>query len=447
MTGRERIFAALRGERADRTPWVPFAGVHAGKLLGYSAREISTDMEKLKKALVEVNRIYVPDGQPVMFDLQIEAEILGCELTWSDDAPPSVSSHPLKDVQDIPSRIPQPGEGRLAMELEALRYARKQFPDTAIYGVCTGPFTLAGHLRGTDVFMDMALDPDYVEELLSYTKEVVKAVSGYLIDAGADVVAVTDPLVSQISPDFFEDFLEEPFSDIFETIRNKGAKSAFFVCGNATRSIEPMCCTHPDAISIDENVNLPSAKAITDKHGVCICGNIPLTSVMLFGTQQDNAKCALDICDSIDASHLYICSPGCDMPYDVPVENTIAVEQAVHQPETARLMIKDYKPEELVFHGELPDYEHLERPLVEVFTLDSATCAACTYMKAAAVDAQQAADFPMDVVEYKYTCVENIARCKVMEVKQLPSIYINGKLAFSSIIPDRETLINAIKEA
>ena len=88
MTGRERIFAALRGERADRTPWVPFAGVHAGKLLGYSAREISTDMEKLKKALVEVNRIYVPDGQPVMFDLQIEAEILGCELTWTEAAPP-----------------------------------------------------------------------------------------------------------------------------------------------------------------------------------------------------------------------------------------------------------------------------------------------------------------------------------------------------------------------
>jgi uroporphyrinogen decarboxylase len=447
MTGRERIFAALDGMRPDRTPWVPFAGVHGGKLCGFTAREVSTDLTKLEKALEQVNRLYVPDGQPVMFDLQIEAEILGCQLVWSEDAPPSVNTHPLKDTTEIPARIPQPDEGRLPMELEAIRFARKKFPDTAIYAVCAGPFTLAGHLRGTDVFMDMALDPDYVEELLAYTTKVVKAVSGYLIDAGADVVAVTDPLVSQISPDFFEDFMDGPFTEIFDSIRARKARSAFFVCGNATRSIEPMCNTHPDAISIDENVNLPAAKVITDKHNVCICGNIPLTSVMLFGTQQDNAKYILDMEESIDASHLYIASPGCDMPYDIPVENTIAAEQAVHQPETAALMVRDYKPEELVFHGSLPDYEHLSRPLVEVFTLDSATCAACTYMKAAAIDAQENYGSEIDVVEYKYTSVENIARCKAMGVKQLPSIYINGKLAFSSIIPDRETLIKAIKEA
>ena len=33
----------------------------------------------------------------------------------------------------------------------------------------------------------------------------------------------------------------------------------------------------------------------------------------------------------------------------------------------------------------IADYEHLDRPLIEVFTLDSATCAACTYMMDAAL--------------------------------------------------------------
>ena len=37
MTGKERVFAALRHQVPDAVPWVPFAGVHAGKLVGYSA--------------------------------------------------------------------------------------------------------------------------------------------------------------------------------------------------------------------------------------------------------------------------------------------------------------------------------------------------------------------------------------------------------------------------
>jgi len=44
-------------------------------------------------------------------------------------------------------------------------------------------------------------------------------------------------------------------------------------------------------------------------------------------------------------------------------------------------------------------------------------------------------------VEYKYTSRENIARCRAMGVKQLPSLYINGKLAYSSLIPAVEELV------
>ena len=51
----------------------------------------------------------------------------------------------------------------------------------------------------------------------------------------------------------------------------------------------------------------------------------------------------------------------------------------------------------------------------------------------------------IDVVEYKFTDKENIARCKAMGVKNLPSIYINGKLCFSSLIPSKDKLQKAIE--
>ena len=94
---------------------------------------------------------------------------------------------------------------------------------------------------------------------------------------------------------------------------------------------------------------------------------------------------------------------------------------------------------------ELPDYANLKKPLVEVFTLDSATCAACTYMMGAADVAKAHFGDAIDLVEYKFTQKENIARCVKMGVKNLPSIYINGELKFSSIIPSREELQAAIE--
>lgn len=446
MTGKERIIATLDGRKTDKIPWVPFAGVHAGSLLGYSAKEVSTDEEKLVASLLEVNKLYHPDGQPVMFDLQIEAQILGCNLMWADDAPPTVASHPLAGTEEIPERLPKRDEGRLALELQATRRLKDAVGEhTAIYCICCGPFTLASHLRGTDIFMDMILRPNHVHDLLAYTTEVAKTVSSYLAQAGADIIAVTDPLISQISPAHFTQFMHKPFSELFASIAALKARSSFFVCGNATKNIEHMCKTGCDSISVDENINMATAKAITDRYGITIGGNIPLTSVMLFGNQQDVMKAVVDLIDSVPPGRLIIC-PGCDMPYDTPPENAIAAEHAVHETESVRRMVQNYQSSTIEFTGTLPDYDHLERPLVEVFTLDSATCAACTYMLAAAKDAVEHLDVSADLVEYKYTVPQNIARCRIMQVKQLPSIYINGKLAFSSIIPSQKELIDRIRE-
>jgi len=109
-------------------------------------------------------------------------------------------------------------------------------------------------------------------------------------------------------------------------------------------------------------------------------------------------------------------------------------------------MLANYQPEALDLDAvELPDYEHLEAPLVEVFTLDSDTCAACGYMKDAARRAVDALGPRVRMVEYKFTSKENVARVVKMGVKNLPSIYINGELKYSSLIPSHRELIEEIE--
>lgn len=450
MTPKELLFSTLRHEPTPRAPWVPFAGVHAGALTGIDATKVLTDEDALVDALLAVNRLYRPDGQPVVFDLQLEAEILGCQLIWSKDNPPSVASHPLAETMSVPCRctLPKPDQGRLPLVLSAMRRMKEAVGETtALYGLICGPFTLASHLRGNDLFMDMYDDEEYVEQLLDYCVECGKLMAGYYIDAGMDVIAVVDPLVSQISCSHFEDFLEAPCKALFDFIREKGAFSSFFVCGDATRNIEAMCKTGPDSISVDENVDIIAAKAITDKYNIAIGGNIPLTSIMLHGTQQDNMKYVVDLLDKLPEYRNFLVSPGCDMPYAVPVENAIGAGQAALETESTREMVKNYVNEEDDLDDvELPDYQHLQRPLVEVCTLDSASCAACTYMMSTAQVAKDQFGDAIDMVEYKFTEKENIRRFKKMQVKSLPSIYINGKLAFASLIPSKEELEQAIRE-
>lgn len=100
--GKQLILDVLNHKKTDRAPWLPFAGIHAGKLVGYNATEVLTDGDKLLESLLAVNKLYKPDGQPIVFDLQIEAEILGCELLWADDSPPSVKSNPLGQTKELP---------------------------------------------------------------------------------------------------------------------------------------------------------------------------------------------------------------------------------------------------------------------------------------------------------------------------------------------------------
>lgn len=452
MTPKQTLIATLNHEATEQVAWVPFAGVHAGKLLGYKASEVLQDGDKLFQSLMEVNKLYKPSGQPVIFDLQVEAECLGCELVWADDAPPSVAKHPLEGEDELETpcycTIPTKESGRIPMILDVMKRMKEAVGDTtALYGLICGPFTLATHLRGNDIFMDMYDDEEAVEKFLAYCNAVAMKMADYYIEAGMDVIAVVDPLISQISSAHFEQFMSEPFTKLFAHIKEAGAYSSFFVCGDATRNIEVMCKTNPDSISVDENVDIFAAKEITDRYNVALGGNIPLTTIMLHGTQQDNMKYVVDLLDKLKDTKNFILAPGCDMPYDVPVENAIGVAQAVTQIDDAREILKNYVAQDEEIDVELPDYDNLDKPLVEVFTLDSATCAACTYMMGAANEAKATFGDAIDMVEYKFTVKENIARCKKMGVPNLPSLYINGELKFRSLVPSKDELEEAIRSA
>ncbi|MFI3286445.1 MAG: uroporphyrinogen decarboxylase family protein [Rikenellaceae bacterium] len=451
MRGKELIKKAFDCQSVERVPWVPFVGVHAGALVGVDAESYLRSPELMFEGLSRAIELYNPDGIPVSFDLQMEAEILGCDLVWSRDNPPSVASHPMgeggtKSLSDM--FIPKESDGRIGITMELTRRLRAKYPDLALYGLITGPFTLALHLCGTDIFMKMFTDEAEVLEIMAFCTEVCKAMSGYYVAAGCDIVAVVDPMCSQIGPDQFEQFVLKSCSDLFAHIKKIGAYSSFFVCGHAQHNIEVMCQSKPNNISIDENIPLDYVRDVCLKHNISYGGNLKLTAVLLMGEVEDARR---DVVECLDiASHAenrgFILAPGCDLAYATPIQNLVACGELVgdlYQQEIVRAMgpkISNVEP------LDLSSYVTSDVVKVDCITLDSLGCAACQYMWEATQRGAEPFGSKVKVVEHSIKSREGIEFMAAAGVKNIPTIMIDGKIVFVSNIPPVADISKAIEQ-
>lgn len=450
-SGKQILLEALQSKPVSRTPWVPFVGVHGGALVGADATEYLKSADLIVSGLKAAAARYRPDGLPVVFDLQLEAEILGCELAWAKETPPSVASHPLGEDYDL-AALPEfsVGKGRMPLVLDAVRRTKTAIgEDIALYGLLTGPLTLALHLRGDDVLLNMFDEEEAVPGLFNYCADIAIQMVDAYVEAGIDVIAVVDPMISQIGPEHFEDPVAPALNRVFDHIRSKGALSSLFVCGNATRNLEVMCATTCDNISIDENVNMADLARIARSAGKSFGGNMQLTVVLLLGDADDARRDAVRCLDQAGEGVGYILAPGCDLPYAVKPENLEAVAELIHDPyklDVARnLPPKDN--DDSFDDIAIPDYASESNVIIDVVTLDSAGCAPCAYMVAAAREAANAYGGAAEVREHKILNRDGLGYMKKLGVTAIPSICVNGREQFASIIPDRKELVGRIEAA
>ena len=447
MTGRELVLSAIKRQETKSIPWVPFIGCHAGVLIGKTADELLKDPELIAQAQEKAALLYNADGIPVSFDLQVEAEALGCELKWEKKNPPAVMTHILKSKKLKELRLPGHDDNRIGVMFEAARILRAKLPDTALYGLITGPFTLSLHLVGADLFMEMYDDPDYIRELMIFCADVAKSMADGYIEAGCDVIAMVDPMTSQIGPGQFLRFVTPYCTDIFEHIRRKGAFSSFFVCGDALKNLEVMCDCRPDNISVDENIPLDRVKTTCLERNVSFGGNLRLTTALLNGTPEQNAVHAYQ-CIKTAGSTGYILSPGCDIPYDVPKENLIAVAEVAKDEYKRQIAMElektgtDDDPD--VF--DMSDYGRTDKVIVDIITLDSEACAPCQYMVESVKNIMPQFDELVIWREHKIKSPKSVVFMTSLMVKNVPTICIDGQIKFVSVIPNRDELIEAIQD-
>lgn len=490
MKGKELIYKAIRLEKCERAPWVPFVGVHGAYLIDCDSESYLQSKELIVKGVNAAIKQYDPDGIPVVFDLQLEAEALGCKVIWAKENPPSVVGHPLAQGVSLDELKIPVAEGRIAVVLEAAKELRVQNPDIALYGLVTGPFTLGLHLLGTDIFMQMFMDEAAVHRLMRFCTDVSKEMSRLYAEAGCDIIAIVDPMTSQIGTDQFDTFVAEYMKEIFGHIKKLGKYSSFFVCGDAQHNIEAMCNCMPDNVSIDENIPLDFVRDICLSKEISFGGNLKLTATLLLGTVADSEKDALE-CLAKGGERGFILAPGCDLPYKTVVENLTAVKdiatdkykrdiaQVLHNKKTdeAKVITEGGKQSDQVVDSQVnhdigkqinqvdsespanetiknienelktqvEQYPALPKVKIDVITLDSAACAPCQYMMNAVVNATERLGDSVITEEYKIKENRGLAMMSVLGVKKIPTICIDGEVCFSSNIPPVDEIKKAIE--
>jgi len=255
-------------------------------------------------------------------------------------------------------------------------------------------------------------------------------------------------MTSQISPEHFSEFVTPMVNEVFDFIKNHNAYSSLLVCGDATRNLEEMCKTTCDNIFIDENISLEYLKGLSKKYNKSFGGNLNLTSVLLFGNENDCKKNAIN-CINTGGTKGYILAPGCDIPYDCPQQNLIAVSEVAldeYQRKIARRLISE-EVNEVETNIELHDYKKSKKLIIEVVTLDSDSCPPCKYMVDAVKKATAKFSDKVNIYEYKISKKEGLVAMQSLKVKAIPTICLNGKVIFSSIIPDIKTLQSEITKA
>ncbi|CQR72786.1 methylcobalamin:coenzyme M methyltransferase [Sporomusa ovata DSM 2662] len=447
MNGKERVLKTLSFEPVDRTPWVPYAGVQTANLIGVDAETYLKDVDNIVKGIMKAYELYQPDGLPIVFDVQMEAEALGCKLKWSKDNPPAVDVHVLEHKELSELTLPTEQDGRYPIALEASRRLVAELGDkVALYALICGPFTLALHLKGTDLFSDMIKRHEKVDEVMQFCTTVCKDLSRMYAATGVDIIAVVDPMTSQIAPKQFDRFVKPSTIELNRYVKSLGLKVTSFCCGNATKNIELMCQTETDGIAFDENVSLAYAKEIATKYKVSYGGNLPLTTVMMFGSPLENveeARKEIELGQGVG----YILSPGCDIPFDTPVNNLVAISNFINGKASSLELLES----EQQFHEEDEAvFEDVEikpgQVFIEIVTLDSEGCPPCQYMCESVKKVLPRYEGRLTWRESLVKTRAGIKRMATLGVKNLPAMLINNEVVFDNIIPSDNELIEAIEK-
>ncbi len=313
MTPRERVIAAMNKENLDRPPVAIFtqsATVGQMDKTGAAWPEAHKNAEIMAKLAAAQATVFGFECCRTSFCLTAEAERLGCKVAVvKKDAAPMIKSHPFKfdcmaGEYDSPDALMPVEdfmkEGRVAEVAKSCTILKKDMgKDYVIVAGTTGPFTLAGHMVSTEnLIFGMMMAPEQVDKWVQAVTPICKVYAQSLIDAGADVIQMSEPSAStdMIAPDMFQEAAGKAVKDSLGSTHGD-IGNVLHICGDTYPILDQMVTCGAKGISIEEKVDPFKAVEKVGSKTVLV-GNVGSVKPLFQGTVDEVKQGVLNSCNA-----------------------------------------------------------------------------------------------------------------------------------------------------
>jgi len=335
MNSYERIMAVLNGKKPDRIPVFPLVREWCVRQAGFKAYDAILEAGKYAYSQYSCVREFGYDMVRDLGGIHCESEAMGSRLKFPEDSFPSVIEFAIQDYgKDLPGlKIPDPyKDGRLPVVLEGIHLLKEKVGgEIPVLGYLQAPFRHASMLRSPEkILIDVYKSPQSVKDLLELCVSTQIIWGTALVQAGADVLFISDPMSSSdmISPKIWMTFAQPYTTKVVSALKKLGAKIIMHICGDTADRLKSMAATEVDCLSLDSKVNMSEARNILGDN-ICLMGNLDPTNVLVFGTPERVEKESLHLMASVAGiKGNYILSSGCTVPINTPSENIRAMVSA-----------------------------------------------------------------------------------------------------------------------
>ena len=327
---RDEILNLLSGKKINSQP--AFSGlIHVTaeglQSEGLIFHETHKDAQKMAKAAASTFKLSGLPSANLPLDMYVEAESLGAEINFRENAEfgfPQVRKAGFESVKDLPTEITKVfNKGRIKLVCDAIKLSKEDVGnDVIIGGMIPGSYTLLLLIVDPGkMFTEMKKEPAAVTEALVHLSSLLAEVGAAYRNAGADFITIHDMGGSPafIGPTKYEQFVLPAEKLLIEKLPKPHILS---VCGNVTKSLHLLAQTGADAISIDQTVDLTTARLVFKD--TLLFGNIDPMETLWRG---DSVKVAESVVRAKEAGVDAIW-PGCDLVPSTPIQNIQTMKKA-----------------------------------------------------------------------------------------------------------------------
>ena len=332
MKPKERVLCALNFQKPDRVPIDLHNFLVCAELMGLPYDEVFSDPALIAESQIKGVEIFGHDMVLVEAGVATLAQSCGCEIEHSHFTAPWVkkplfSENSSKEISNIVRNTEPPDPSKtnaLKTIIDAVKIlVDKKGDGLFIMGMADqGPFSLACQLRGIDKFlMDLALEEDYIPELLEFTSIAYFEFANALLEAGAHATSMGESIAGPdvVSPDYYRKYAYKYEKRVIEKLNRKGYIVSNHICGKVDEIITDMVATGADILEIDHKTNLAMAiKKSANK--TCLLG--PVNPVTFRNANLKQIRDETEqVIKTIKGNYGFIIGPGCALAGDTRIEN------------------------------------------------------------------------------------------------------------------------------